>query len=250
MVKVKDILDYIDSFAPYNTACEWDNTGFSVGDINAVVNKIVFALDITSEVVSFGESVNADLIVTHHPLIFKPVKVLPSDSVLYRMAKNGMAHISAHTNFDFAKEGVNTALCNKLNLNITNIVKTADGEFIYKCVPEKEYSLTDFVHYIKTILGGTVRYNSLDKTVRTVAVCAGAGEDYLTEAKEVGADVLLTGDGSHHDFLDANEMGIALIAAGHFETENPAVDLLLERIKNEFSVECLRAPQTTPIVTV
>lgn len=250
MVKVKDILDYIDSFAPYNTACEWDNTGFSVGDINAVVNKIVFALDITSEVVSFAESVNADLIVTHHPLIFKPVKVLPSDSVLYRMAKNGMAHISAHTNFDFAKEGVNTALCNKLNLNITNIVKTADSAFIYKCVPEKEYSLTDFVHYIKNILGGTVRYNGLDKTVRTVAVCAGAGEDYLTEAKEVGADVLLTGDGSHHDFLDANEMGIALIAAGHFETENPAVDLLLERIKNEFSVECLRAPQTTPIVTV
>lgn len=250
MVKVKDILDYIDSFAPYNTACEWDNTGFSVGDINAVVNKIVFALDITSEVVSFAESVNADLIVTHHPLIFKPVKVLPSDSVLYRMAKNGIAHISAHTNFDFAQEGVNTALCKKLNLNITNIVKTADGAFIYKCVPEKEYSLTDFVHYIKNILGGTVRYNSLDKTVRTVAVCAGAGEDYLTEAKEVGADVLLTGDGSHHDFLDANEMGIALIAAGHFETENPAVDLLLDRIKNEFSVECLRAPQTTPIVTV
>ena len=250
MVKVKDILDYIDSFAPYNTACEWDNTGFSVGEISAVVNKIVFALDITSDVVSFAESVNADLIVTHHPLIFHPVKELPSTSMLYRLAQNGIAHISAHTNFDFAKEGVNTALCNKLNMKITNVVKTADGAFIYKCVPKKEYSLTDFVHYIKEILGGTVRYNSLDKTVRTVAVCAGAGEDYLTEAKEMGADVLLTGDGSHHDFLDANEMGIAIIAAGHFETENPAVDLLLERIKNEFSVECIRAPQTTPIVTV
>ena len=108
MVKVKDILDYIDSFAPYNTACEWDNTGFSVGDISAVVNKIVFALDITSDVVSFAESVNADLIVTHHPLIFHPVKELPSTSMLYRLAQNGIAHISAHTNFDFAKEGVNT----------------------------------------------------------------------------------------------------------------------------------------------
>lgn len=250
MVKVKDILGYIDSFAPYNTACEWDNTGFSVGDKNADVSKIVFALDITSDVVSFAESVNADLIVTHHPLIFHPVKELPSTSMLYRLAQNGIAHISAHTNFDFAKEGVNTALCNKLNLNITNIVKTADGAFIYKCVPEKEYSLTDFVNYIKEILGGTVRYNCLDKIIHTVAVCAGAGEDYLTEAKEIGADVLLTGDGSHHDFLDANEMSISLISAGHFETENPAIDLMIEKIKNKFNVECIKAPQTTPIVTV
>ncbi len=250
MPKVKDILDYIDSFAPYDTACEWDNTGFSVGDINAEINRIVFALDITSEVVSFAESVNADLIVTHHPLIFKPVKVLPSDSVLYRMAKNGIVHISAHTNFDFAKEGVNTALCNKLDMNITNCVKTADGAFIYKCVLKQEYSLPGFVNYIKEVLGGTVRYNCLDKTVRTVAVCAGAGEDYLKESKEIGADVLLTGDGSHHDFLDANEMGIALVCAGHFETENPAMDLMIEKIKNKFNAECIKAPQTTPIVTV
>lgn len=250
MVKVKDILRLIDSFAPYNTACEWDNTGFSVGDINAVVNKIVFALDITSDVVSFAESVNADLIITHHPLIFHPVKQLPSKSMLYRLAKDGIAHISAHTNFDFAKDGVNTALCNKLNLNITNIIKTSDGAFIYKCVPEKEYSLTDFVNYIKEILGVTVRYNCLNKTVRTVAVCAGAGEDYLTEAKEIDADVLLTGDGSHHDFLDANEMGIALVCAGHFETENPAIDLMIEKIKNKFNVECIKAPQKTPIITV
>lgn len=250
MVKVKDILDYIDSFAPYNTSCEWDNTGFSVGDINAYVNKIVFALDITGEVVSFAESADADLIVTHHPLIFKPVKVLPSDSVLYRMAKNGIAHISAHTNFDFAEDGVNKALCNKLNLNIIDVVKTADGAFVYKCTPQKEYSLTDFVNFVKETLGGTVRYNSLDKTVRTVAVCAGAGADYLTEAKEMGADVLLTGDGGHHDFLDASEIDIVLVAAGHFETENPSADLLMEKIKNEFSVECLRAPQTTPIKTI
>lgn len=250
MPKVKDILRFIDSFALYNTACEWDNTGFSIGDINADVSKIVFALDITSEIVSFAESVNADLIVTHHPLIFHSVKQLPSSSMLYKLAKNGIAHISAHTNFDFAKDGVNTALCNKLNLEITDRVEVVKGEYFYKCITESEYSLTDFVNYIKEILGGTVRYNNLDKTVRIVAVCSGAGADCLEKAKETGADVLLTGDGSHHDFLDANEMGIAFVAAGHFETENPAIDLMIEKINNKFSVECLRAPQKTPIITV
>lgn len=250
MPKVKDILRFIDSCAPYNTACDWDNTGFSVGDKNAEVSKIVFALDITDDVISFAESVNADLIITHHPLIFHPVKQLPSKSMLYRLVNNGIAHISAHTNFDFAKEGVNTALCNKLNLEITDVIETEKGEYFYKCITESEYSLTDFVNYIKEILGGTVRYNNLDKTVRIVAVCSGAGADCLKKAKETGADVLLTGDGSHHDFLDANEMGIAFVAAGHFETENPAIDLMIEKINNKFSVECLRAPQKTPIITV
>lgn len=250
MPKVKDILRFIDSFALYNTACEWDNTGFSIGDINADVSKIVFALDITSEIVSFAESVNADLIVTHHPLIFHPVKQLPSSSMLYKLAKNGIAHISAHTNFDFAKDGVNTALCNKLNLEITDRVEVVKGEYFYKCTMGTEYSLTDFVRFVKETLGGTVRYAGKNTQIHTVAVCSGAGADCLEKAKETGADVLLTGDGSHHDFLDANEMGIAFVAAGHFETENPAIDLMIEKINNKFSVECLRAPQKTPIITI
>lgn len=250
MPKVKDILDYIDSFAPYNTACKWDNTGFSVGDINAEVKKIVFALDITGEIADFAKSVKADLIITHHPLIFNPVKQLPASSMLYKLANYGISHISAHTNFDLASEGVNTALCNKLNFQITDISETEDGAFLYKCLTDKEYSLSDFACYVKETLGGTVRYNTVEKTVRTVAVCAGAGEDYLKEAKNMGADALLTGDGSHHDFLDANEMEIALVCAGHFETENPSVDLLMKKISVKFSVQCIKAPQTTPIKTI
>lgn len=250
MPKVKDIYDYIDSFAPYNTACEWDNTGISVGDRNAEVEKIVFALDITSDVVSFAGSVKADLIITHHPLIFKPVKELPACSALYKLANCGIAHISAHTNFDLAEEGVNTVLCDKLNLTVVDTVKTEDGAYLYICKTEKEIPTEDFVYGIKEKLGGAVRYNDVKKHISKVAVCSGAGADYLKEAKENGAEALLTGDGSHHDFLDANEMNIALVCAGHFETENPAMDLLIQKIENRFAVECIKAPQTTPIITV
>lgn len=250
MPKVKDILDYIDSFAPYDSACEWDNTGFSVGDINADVKKIVFALDLTGDVADFAESVKADLIVTHHPLIFKPAKILPAKSLLYKMVNSGITAISAHTNFDFAESGVNSVLCDKLNLKVVDTVKTEDGAYIFICKTKKEMMTKDFVYEIKGKLGGAVRYNGINKIIGTVAVCAGAGEDYLKEAKQNGADALLTGDGSHHDFLDANEMDIALICAGHFETENPSMDLLMQKIENKFAVECVKAPQTTPIITV
>lgn len=250
MPEVKDVLDYIDSFAPYDTACEWDNTGFSVGDMNAEVKKIVFALDITGDVADFAKSVKADLIITHHPLIFNPVKQLPASSTLYKLANYGISHISAHTNFDLASEGVNTVLCSKLDLAVIDTVKTEDGAYVYICKTEKEIPMEDFVYEIKEKLGGAVRHNGVNKIIGTVAVCSGAGADYLKEAKENGADALLTGDGSHHDFLDANEMDIALICAGHFETENPAMDLLVQKIENRFAVECVRAPQTTPIITV
>lgn len=250
MPKVKDILDYIDSFAPYDTACDWDNTGFSAGDINADVKKAVFALDITKKVLDFAESVNADLIITHHPLIFRGVKALPADSLVYKTVKSGIACVSAHTNFDFSDIGVNTALCEKLNLKIADKVMTSDGAFVYKCSTDKEYTLTDFVNYVKEKLGGTVRYNSINKNIRTVAVCAGAGEDYLAEAKKIGADALLTGDGGHHDFLDADEMDTALICAGHFETENPSVDVLMQKISEKFDIDCVKAPQSSPIITV
>lgn len=249
MPKVKDLYEFIDSFAPYNTACKWDNTGISVGDETQEVKKIVFALDITGEVADFAKNVNADLIITHHPLIFNPVKQLPAASTLYKLANYGISHISAHTNFDLAEEGVNTCLCEKLNLKITDSIKS-DDVCLYICKTENEIDLTDFAYLVKEKLGGTVRYSGKNTKINTVAVCSGAGADYLSEAKTIGADVLLTGDGSHHDFLDANEMGIALICAGHFETENPAIDLLLQKIENEFAVECVRSPQETAITTI
>ena len=107
-----------------------------------------------------------------------------------------------------------------------------------------------FVNDIKTTLGGTVRYNSIEKKIKKVAVCSGSGSDYLELANELECDALLTGDASHHAFLDANEMDILLVAAGHFETENIAIKPLLEKIENEFNISCVLAVQNTPIITI
>lgn len=247
MAAVIDIYNFIDSIAPFNTAEEWDNAGLLVGDKNKKVNKILFALDCTEDVINQAVYCRADLIVTHHPIIFKPISEVTADSLVYKLIKNDLSIICAHTNYDKAIDGVNDILCNTVELeNITKIENTClnIGEL------KTEMNSKEFAQFIKSKLNGVVRYNSIEKTIKKVSVCSGSGSDYLSLAKELNCDALLTGDGSHHDFLDANEMGISLICAGHFETEIIAVEPLKKKIEKEFNIDCVLATQSSPILTI
>ncbi len=247
MATVRDIYNFIDTIAPFTTAEEWDNSGLLVGDENKKVNKILFALDCTENVINQAVSCDADLIVTHHPIIFKPISEVNADSLVYKLIKNNLSIICAHTNYDKAIDGVNDILCKTIELdNITKIENTClnVGELT------TEMNSNEFTQFIKSKLNGVVRYNSIEKSVKRVAVCSGSGSDYLALAKELNCDALLTGDGSHHSFLDADEMGILLVCAGHFETENIAIKPLADRIKSIFDIECVIAVQKSPIITI
>ncbi len=247
MATVKDIYNYIDSIAPFNTQEEWDNSGLLVGDENKNVNIITFALDITSDVVNQAINSNSDLIITHHPIIFKPVLSVLSDSLIYKLIENGISIISVHTNYDKAIDGVNDILCKSIN---SSKYEKVDGTCLNIAYFESGILAEDFALYLRGKLGGVVRYNSIDKKISKIAVCSGSGSDYLEIAKELNCDAMLTGDASHHAFLDANEMNIGLFACGHFETENIAIKPLADKISNEFFVECLLAEQNTPIITI
>ena len=247
MATLREIYNFIDSIAPFNTAEEWDNAGLLVGDENKTINKIMFALDCTEDVINQAIFCGADLIVTHHPIIFKPLSEVTADSLVYKLVKNDLSIICAHTNYDMAIEGVNDILCDTVELE--NIVKIENtclnvGELT------AEMSSNEFAQHIKSKLNGVVRYNSIEKTIKKIAVCSGSGSDYLQLAKELNCDALLTGDGSHHSFLDADEMGILLVCAGHFETENIAIKPLSDKIKNHFDIECVIAVQKSPIITI
>ena len=246
MATVRDIYNYIDSFAPFNTRAEWDNSGLLVGNENSVVNKIVFALDVTSDVIEQAKIVGADLIVTHHPVIFKPVSNVLNDSLIYKLIENNMSIICAHTNYDKAIDGVNDILCCTVG---ADKIEKIDDTFLNIATFNNTYSTDEFAKHLKEKLNGAVRYNNINKNINKVAVCSGSGSDYLSLAKELQCDALLTGDASHHSFLDANEMGIVLFACGHFETETIAIKPLLEKIENEFNIECVLAVQSTPIMT-
>lgn len=247
MATVKDIYNFIDTIAPFNSAEEWDNAGLLVGDENKTVNKILFALDCTDDVINQAVSGGFDLIVTHHPVIFKPLSEVSADSLVYKLIKNELSIICAHTNYDKAIEGVNDILCYTVELEKFVHI---DGTCLNVGELSTEMNLDEFAQFVKSKLNGVVRYNSINKTVKNIAVCSGSGSDYLALAKELNCDALLTGDGSHHSFLDADEMGILLVCAGHFETESIAIKPLADKIKNNFDIECVIAVQKSPIITI
>ena len=172
---------------------------------------------------------------------------LKEKTVFLQLIENKISIICAHTNYDKAIDGVNDILCNTVGFDTFKKIENT-------CLNVAEYNVdvpTDiFVNHIKSVLNGTVRYNYLNKSIKKVAVCSGSGSDYLTLAKELKCDALLTGDASHHAFLDAGEMNILLVAAGHFETEMISIEPLMNKIKNQFDITCVLAHQETPIITI
>lgn len=232
MLKVKDIYSFLNEIAPFSTAAPWDNTGLSVGSSEKSVKKILLSLDATTEVIEEAINKNVDLVITHHPLVFSPVKSIEAESVLYKAVASGITFISSHTCLDIAKDGVNDCLAK--TVGIKNISSCEEDEFL-KIGEIDELTETQFVDLLKEKLNCTVLYNSTNKTVKKVAFCSGAGGDLYSLASEKGADALLTGEAKYHEFLDASALGISIFACGHFETEVVVLEALKNALENKFN---------------
>ena len=169
MYKVRDFYNYIDSFAPFDTQEEWDNSGFLIGDIEAQVRKVAVMLDITEKSLEKAINLGADLIVSHHPIIFSPMKKLMSDSVQYKAVKAGINIISAHTSFD--NNGVNDVLAHKLNLNN---IREYPGIEMLRMGESSTPDIKKFLENTKEKLGNSLRYNRVEKDIKTVQYAAEA----------------------------------------------------------------------------
>ncbi len=247
MTTVKNIYDYINTLAPYDTQEDWDNSGHLVGDFRKEVKKCVMALDATRAVCSFARDINADLVFTHHPIIFGGISDVKSDSAVYILASSGISALCAHTNLDIAKGGINDNLAEILELKNARHI---DNSLIVYGELESPMSIDDFADFVEDKLGAAgIRYTDTDKLIKTVAVGGGACEEYMYEALET-ADCFITGDMKYHPMLEASEKGLAVISAGHFETENRAFLMLRNKLEKLFTdVEFIEAPVENPIKT-
>ena len=241
---VKDIFDYINSVAPFDAQCEWDNSGLVVGSSDAEVKKIGVVLDITSDAVKYAEENGIDLIISHHPVIFRPVKTLLADDVPFMLAKSGISAICAHTSLDIAKGGVNDALAKALGFENATPLTDSGDESMVRIVETSETTADELAKLVAEKLSTCVTVADSGKPIRKIALCGGAGADFFTKS---GCDAYITGEAKHHEYLQAKECGITLIAAGHFETENPVVAVIANGIKNNFNCDVEIIPQNSPV---
>lgn len=233
MTTVRDILGFTETFAPLGTAADFDNCGVLVGNKEQEVKKVLLTLDITKDVVEEANNIGAQLILSHHPVIFRPLKSIDCESVPYLLAKYGITALCLHTNLDIAENcGVNICLADTLRLSDQQLFAE---DFILTGKLSSPMSVQEFAAYVKELLDAPfVAYTETDRSVSTVALCSGAGGDFYSIAKDKGADVFLTGEARHHEYLEAAASDVPLVTAGHFSTEDVVINPLKEKLSKEF----------------
>lgn len=248
---VKDVLEYLKSIAPFDTAESYDNVGLLVGNLDNEVTGVCTCLDITHAVVKEAFEKGANLIVSHHPVIFEGLKQIPEWSVVYDLIQHGICAIAMHTNFDIAENGVNETLCELLEFEPCGYL---DGKYGAICEMPLPFTPRGLAEHCKAKLDlECVRFSRFEcdrRELSRVAVCCGGGvdRDIMRLARENNIDAIISGDIKHNFRIEAENCGITLIDAGHFGTEKAAAHSLAKLITlqfNEvpiFSAECEKDP--------
>lgn len=243
MQTVKAIAEFLEHFAPERLAEAWDNVGLLVGDPGGRVRRLLTCLTITPQSAAEAIEAKADLIVTHHPLPFRPMKRLTTDTSTGRMLLDliaaRIAIYSPHTAFDSAQEGINQRLAEGLGLReIEPLVPHDDG------LGSGRYGRLARRLALGKLIGRVKKFLSIDRLqfvgdpeqpVRTVAVACGSAGEFLQPAKKLGCDALLVGETQFHTCLEAEAAGVGLVMPGHFASERFAVECLADLLARQFS---------------
>lgn len=249
---LNNLINYLNERFPLSLAESWDNSGYQLIDENKEVKKVLLTLDVTDRVAEYAIENNADLILSHHPFIFSPLRNLGLNSyrggIIKKLILNDISCYSMHTNYDSAKGGMNAIVAEMLGLsNCRNIVETdAEMEAGFGMVGELENTeeTDDFVENVKSIfkLDYVIEYvfNNENK-IKKAAFCGGAGSELIAQASNLDADIYLTGDIKHHDAQLAYELGLNLLDVTHYGLEKVFIDHMAEVISDNFpDIELLK----------
>ena len=258
-MKVQDIISILEAIAPSHLQESYDNAGLIVGDPATEVTGILFCLDSTESVVEEALALGCNLVVAHHPIVFRGLKRFNGSSYVERTImqaiRKNVAIYAIHTNLDNVyRQGVNAKIAEKLGLLDTRILlpkpgQTEIGAGMLGFLPEA-MNETTFLQHVKSALHvSCVRHTALrQKPVRTVAVCGGSGSFLLSEALRAGADAFVTADFKYHEFFDA-EGRLVIADIGHYESEQFTIELLYEIIREKFPTFALHCTKvnTNPV---
>ena len=244
---LKDLMRLLDEVAPFTMKEEWDNPGLQVGDPSMEITRVLVSLDPTKEAISRAIELGAELLLTHHPLIFRSINTInrreyPGD-IIYYAIKSNISVVSMHTNLDISIHGINSLLAQEFNLKDVEPLSKKEN-----CIQEgagigvlgeldPAQTLDEFLKRTKSILRNdylrVVGDGSL--VIRKVAIVGGSGGEFISLSRQRGADLLLTGDLGHHHGLEAKRIGLALIDGGHFFTESTSMKLFSRKLKDLFN---------------
>lgn len=238
---VSDIYIYIDNLSPFVTQTKWDNSGLIVGSMNRKVSRVLVSLDITNEVAHEAAEIGAELVISHHPVIFHPLHTLSDNEPSYILAKNGISAICVHTPFDMAENGMNDILMNLSGFEkvdgILEVVGESEKKYGFGTIGtiKESISAKQLAVKMKNVLGCTVvKYTDSGEKIKRVAFCTGSGGDLIDEALIHGADAYVTSEVKHDQWLYAKRKGISVMDCGHFHTENIGMINLCKRLTADF----------------
>lgn len=228
---VLELLEVLQGIAPFDTAEEWDNVGLLLGDVDAPVDTVMVALDVTQATIRNAQEMGAQVLLTHHPLMFRPIQQIRAQehegALLLALARSGLCHIAMHTNWDRAIGGVNDALAEVLGVSAT-----PEDEILRRCRVQPATTLEALGILASERLHFPVRaYGEADRRIETLWLCGGAGGDVLLPAINAKVDCVLTGEIRHHEILAFLEAGVGVLEAGHGPTELPGAAALAQALQ-------------------
>ena len=234
MTKVSDIAAFLEERIPSSLKEDYDNVGLLCGFPDREVTRILVVLDITLDSIREAVSMNAELIVSHHPLIFTPMRRItydaPEGKRVIELLQNGLSAICLHTNLDRIEGGVNSALAEALGAEMEALLDMGGV-----CRLNEAMTMEAFLAQARDALNAPdMRFYSSGRLVDRIAVCGGAGGDIIYKAAELGCDTVLTGEIKHHQWIDGAQLGLNLIEGGHFATENVVTPVLTELLREEY----------------
>lgn len=243
MIKVNNIINEMELLAPTYLKEDFDNVGLMVGDKNKEVKKVLLALDCTLKVIEEAKKENVELIITHHPLIFKRPSSITNDTLqgkkIIELIKNDISLYSSHTNLDSVENGLNDTIVSILGFDNSKILeknKRDDKAGLGRIVSLKEsIQLEDLISKIKKSLNiNNLRVVKGKDKVNKIAIINGSGQDFIGKAVALGADCIITGDTTYHFASDYKEMEISILDVGHFASEQITFFNVMENLKEKF----------------